>query len=393
MVDDAVVVVLGRQPGQAEPGRVGGGGEQPKQPHPVRVVRLGQRGRRGRGPVRRHLLSHRDDLRDSHHDRGARGQAHGPDPGPELQPGPEDHPWQQGQDGHDRHQDGRFLVGQQRSPHDHAENDRPAPAGPPAQQHRGLERQRDEQLARREIDQVPALVGDHGGQAEEGAGGERRRLRAHPQPRAPVHRVARQPRHQHRQHVVGGGRAEGQRDGRQQQVRQRHQRVEAELRADRRGQVVSQPRVGQVRELPGEPPEAPHVRAGVTRPRQLVVEQVGDSRPGEQDARADVGQKDHQVPPGGAQHPAGHPPGPRVPATVASSVLAARPGVPRSGRRRDQAPRPWPWAGCRGQPNRPPRPGDRPGPPGGPLDPSSYLVRPVAAGLRAGPDPEATVGG
>ncbi len=347
VVDDAVVVVLGRQPGQPVPGHVRGRREQPQQPDPVGVVGTGERRRRDGRPVRRHLLGHGDDLRRRHHQGRHHGHRQQPQPAEEL-PQAGEQPRQQREHRHDRHQDGRLLVGQQRCAHDHAQDHRAAPARPASQQHRGLQGQRDEQLARREVDQVPALVGDHRGQAEERARGESRGLRAHPQPCHPVHRVAQQPRQQHGQQVVGGGRPEGQRDRREQQTGQRHERVEPQLRADRGGDGAGEPGVGQVHELVCEPPEAPHVRAGVARGGQLVVGQVGDPRPGHQDSRAEVGGEDHQVAGDGTTRPAGHPaerraaagrprPGPARRGRVPGGGQARAPGGRRSGDRARRA--------------------------------------------------------
>ena len=167
------------------------------------------------------------------------------------------------------------------------------PPRPPAQPHRRLQRQRNEQRPDRQVEQIPALVDQHGGQAEEGAGGDRARLGGHPKPCHPVHRVTQQARHDRRQQVVGNGRAEGQCDGCQDQAGQWHQGMKAELRSHRGGEETGEKRVGQVLSLPGHPPEVPHVGSRVSPERgQPAVHQIAGPRPADGDPGGQIGGQD-----------------------------------------------------------------------------------------------------
>ena len=106
------------------------------------------------------------------------------------------------------------------------------------------------------------------------AGGDRARL-AQPQPGGAVHRVAQQAR---ACTIVSrlneARRAEDQRDRGHDQPGQRHQGVEAELDADRRGHAAGEERVAQVSDLVRDPPQAPDVLPDVAHRRQPVPGQV-----------------------------------------------------------------------------------------------------------------------
>ena len=177
----------------------------------------------------------------------------------------------------DDDQDGDLLIGEHGRGQHHAEDGGLAPARAAGQPDRGFQRDRDEQLTCGQVQVVPGPPHEHGGQAEERARGDRAGLGTQPQPGRPVSRVAQQPRHGHRQQVVGRGRAEHQGHRREQHPRQRHQRMQAQLCAHRRGDGPGEPRIAQMHQLMRDPPETPHIRAGIPGGGQ-PARQVG--RPG-----------------------------------------------------------------------------------------------------------------
>jgi hypothetical protein len=241
------------------------------------------------------LLGHGHDLRGGD-DRGDQpGQRDSAQPGPL---GPAGQPRRQRQRQQDRHQDRRFLVGQQGGGDHQAQDDRLPGPGAAAQPDRGLQRHRDGQCARGQVQVIPALVDHHRGQAEERPRRDRPDSRQ-PQPRRPVRGVAQQRRHGHRQQVVGERGPERQRDRGHQRAGQRHQRMKAQRHPHGCGQVAGAPRVGQVGDLVGHPPEPPDIAARVLGVGQDPA-QVGGARPAHRHPHRQVtGQQ-----PGLAGHPA-----------------------------------------------------------------------------------------
>ena len=170
--------------------------DQAGQPGRVLDVGLGQQAVGQRGPARPDLLDDRHQLRAGQHHRGQRGQPGRPQfPG---QVGRPEQPVQQDQRGRDDGQQRDLLVSQHGRGQDHAEDQGRAPARPAGQPHRRFEGQRDEQLARGQVQVVPGAPDQHRGQAEERARRDRAGLRRQPQPGHPVRRVAEQAGHGHR---------------------------------------------------------------------------------------------------------------------------------------------------------------------------------------------------
>jgi hypothetical protein len=195
------------------------------------------------------------------------------------------------QQGHDR----RFLVDQHAGAQDRAEDHALAAAGAAAQPDRGLQGHGQEQRPEGDVEVVPVLPGEHGGQAEQGAGGDGAG-RLEPEPGGAVHDVAQQPGQDDGQQGERGAGAEGQGDGGHDQPGQRHGGVEAELDADRRGHVAGEPGVAQVHDLVRGPPQIPHVTRDVPGLRQQVPGQVGGPGPGNRDPGGQVDDQQRQVP-------------------------------------------------------------------------------------------------
>ena len=266
-----------------------GGEPQPVPPvrlrHPARprprvrlghLARLGQPGRPGQ-QARAVLRARRI--------RGVRAAR----PGWAHEPGDQDH------DREDPRQHRRFLVGQQGRAEDRAKDDRLAAARRAAQADRRRQGQRQEQRAEGQVQLVPAAPGEVGRQAEEGAGGDRPEAGGQPQPGCPVHGVAQQARAGDGQQVVGHARPEGERDRGHQHTRQGHQGVVGELGADRGREVAGRPRVAEMGELTGDPPEAPDVGGGVAGRGQRAG-QVGSPGPGDGDPQGQVAGEQPQLP-------------------------------------------------------------------------------------------------
>ena len=186
-----------------EPARVDepGGDVQPERGHPRGELehagepdRVGQVGgaqvtRRGGGAAGSGLLGDGDELRAADqqgHQPGQRGR-------PQLRHRrTPDQPRHQRGAGQDDHQHGHLLISQQRPADHHPQHHRPPPPRPPRQPHRGLQRQRQEQRPRRQVQVIPGPPRQHRRQPEKRPRRDRAHLRGQPQPRHPVHRITQQ---------------------------------------------------------------------------------------------------------------------------------------------------------------------------------------------------------
>src|SRR6202046_2672194 len=212
---------------------------------------------------------------------------------------PPGQPGQQRGGGQQQAHDRRFLVDQHAGAQDGAEDHALAAAGTAAQPDRGLQGHGQEQRPEGDVEVVPVLPGEHGGQAEQGAGGDGAG-RLEPEPGGAVHDVAQQPGQDDGQQGERGAGAEGQGDGGHDQPGQGHGGVEAELDADRRGHVAGEPGVAQVHDLVRGPPQIPYVTGDVPYGGQVLPGQVGGVGPGNRDPGGQVYGQQGQVPRHGA---------------------------------------------------------------------------------------------
>ena len=147
-----------------------------------------------------------------------------------------------------------------------------------------------------------------------------------PQPGRAVHGVAQQGRGDDREQGERDGRPEGQRDRASDQPGQRHQGVEAELDAHRRGHVAGEPRVAQVNDLVRQPPQTPDVRS-VSRVAGSFPQPGRRAWPGDHDP-------DDQVRNEQCEMPQRRPVGQRGPAGAVRSPRAGCRNLPGAGRAR-----------------------------------------------------------
>ena len=146
----------------------------------------------------------------------------------------------------------------------------------------------------RDVQMEPDLPVEHGGQAVQRPGRDRAGP-AQPQPRRQVHHVAEQARQDDRDQPERRGRPGGQRDRREQDAKERHRGVVAQLDADRGGHRPGEPRVGQVDRLVRDPPQGPDVAADVPH-RRHPARPGGHPRPGHRDPGGQVGGQHGQLP-------------------------------------------------------------------------------------------------
>ena len=323
-----------------------GGDVQPERGHPRGKLehagerdRVGQIGgaqvtRRGGGAAGSGLLGDGDELRagdQQGHQPGQRGR-------PQLRHRrTPDQPRHQRRARQDDHQHGHLLISQQRPADHHPQDHRPPPPRPPRQPHRGLQRQRQEQRPRGQVQVIPGPPRQHRRQPEKRPRRDRAHLRGQPQPRHPVHRITQQPRHHHRQQVVRRARPEHHRDRHHHHARQRHQRMQPQLSPRRSIDITGKPRITQMLHLPRNPPEPPHVTTRITRRRQ-PARQIRHPRPAHRDPRR---HKPSQHPQLNRHRTTNHPENPPPPEPARPATI--RPGIrppDRSPDRRTHAGRP-----------------------------------------------------
>ena len=266
---------------QPERGHPRGELEHPGENDVVPEIRSAQDGLRDSGAAGSGLLGDGDELRagdQQGHQPGQRGR-------PQLRHRrTPDQPRHQRGARQDDHQHGHLLISQHRPAGHHPQDHRPPPPRPPRQPHRGLQRQRQEQHPRRQVQVIPGPPRQHRRQPEKRPRRDRAQLRGQPQPRHPVHRITQQARHHDRQQVVRGTRPEQHRDRHHHHARQRHQRMQPQLSPRRSIDVTGKPRITQMLHLPRDPPEPPHVTTRITRRRQ-PARQIRHPRPAHRDPR------------------------------------------------------------------------------------------------------------